>query len=101
MTVPALEKSEDPASSAYDGAPWGLTLRDGRRCIGLQGAHDNFNDRVVDFDCGTSHTVILRGLRRAGTVWRGDSAMFHASTNAYAAGPTLTIATVWWGEPSA
>lgn len=101
ITVPVLRKNSGPVSSARDGAPWGLTLRDGRRCLGEQGAHSQFNGRAIDFVCGNYDTLILRGLHQGATVWSGDSVTYDKADGSFTAGPTLTIATVWWGEPSA
>jgi len=80
--------------------PWGVQLADGERCVAEQGAHDNYNGRIVDYACGSNYThVLLRPIRWAGQEAAVDSAYYHSAGNGYTPGPTETITTAWYAIP--
>ena len=101
LTVPAggLEPFFGPALPIDRNAPWGVQLSDGERCIAEQGAHDNFNGRIVDYACGSKYGhVLLRTLNRSLPQWTYQSAYFNGASG-YAAGPTEQVSIAWYANP--
>ncbi|HSZ45952.1 MAG TPA: hypothetical protein VK823_11475 [Streptosporangiaceae bacterium] len=85
----------EPIDLSY---PWGVQLSDGERCIAVQGTHDTFDGRVVDYYCGTRYDhVLLRGLNRTLPSWTYQSAYFNGTS--YTAGPTEHVAIAWYANP--
>ncbi|MDX6274905.1 MAG: hypothetical protein QOJ92_2115 [Frankiales bacterium] len=85
--------------------PWGITLSGGRRCIALQGAHDHIVDpkqgeRVIDYDCASSHTSLLRGLHESQQPWTIEAINYRPSPFAYLqhTKATRSIAVAWYGS---
>lgn len=80
-------------------APLALQLSDGERCGALQGAHDAFNGRIIDFAC--DQRAVLRPLHTQSPLWTADTATNAPGTAArYAPGPTMTVTTAWVAAPS-
>lgn len=92
----ALQPSTYPVPSqlAY---PWAVQLTNGLQCIAVQGAHDRYNSRVVDYSCGRpERLVLLRGIDQNHPLWTFDSARrIRLGTN-FAAGPTMSVRTAWF-----
>src|SRR6185437_9611189 len=61
--------------SAGTTPPWGLRLADGQNCVLVQGSHDSYNGRVVDYSCGNQE-VVLRGLQTGGAQWHAQTAFY-------------------------
>lgn len=78
------------------GEPWGVQLRDGKRCLLAQGAHAEFGGTVIDFYCGASLSL-LRGLSKSGGSWTGRSVI--DKSGHMSAGPDEVIAIAWFGSP--
>lgn len=85
-----------PGDPGFDAFPWGLTLADGNQCVLAQGAHDQFNGRVVDYTCDR-RVYVLRGLDRRQALWRAQTA--RNTGTGYSRGPTVTITRAWYGQP--
>jgi pimeloyl-ACP methyl ester carboxylesterase len=96
----ALAPFPGPPMPIDRNAPWGVQLTTGERCLAAQGAHDNFNGRVVDYTCGSSYDhVLLRGIHWDGQRATFDSAYYSSGANTYRRGPTVTVATAWYAIP--
>jgi hypothetical protein len=78
--------------------PWGLQLRDGRRCIEAQGSHDLFRGRAVDYYCG-GQMVVLHGFRAAGARLLVQTAVSRGG--GYRLGPVEGVTIAWYGKPGA
>ena len=78
--------------------PWGLQLANGLMCTVFQGAHDQFNGRIVDYYCGNLYTgpVVLRGIDLSRPIWLAQTAT-HAGGR-YTMGPTVSVATAWYAK---
>jgi hypothetical protein len=75
--------------------PWGLRLRNGERCLLLQGASEVVNGKRVSYACG--RTSLLLGLPdRRRPAWRIQRARSHGSR--IVAGREATIATAYFGR---
>lgn len=76
-----------------------LQLSDGERCGALQGAHDDFDGRFIDYAC--DKRAVLRPLHTQSPLWLADTATDAPGTTArYTAGPTMTVSTAWVAVPS-
>jgi ATPase subunit of ABC transporter with duplicated ATPase domains len=77
----------------------GRALVGGRRYqeILVQGAHDSFNGRPVDYFCG-GHEVVLRGLETTSQQWRAQTAIY--SGGQYTMGPAEGISIAWYRIPA-
>jgi hypothetical protein len=79
--------------------PWGVQLANGEKCLAAQGAHDNYQGRVVDYFCGRSfRLVLLRGIHQSNEPWTFDSAIWNGKS--YSPGPTEPIRVAWYGGPA-
>ena len=96
--VPTLEPTAEavPKSLNY---PWGVELTDGEKCLAQQGAHDQFDGRVVDYGCGgPDRHVLLRGMHRTHPLWSFDSATW--TGRKYLPGKREQVRIAWYGGPS-
>jgi pimeloyl-ACP methyl ester carboxylesterase len=100
LTVPAggLEAFSGAPQPIDLGFPWGVQLSDGERCIAIQGTHDSFHGKVVDYACGSGYDhVLLRSLNRSSSSWTYQSAYFRGSS--YITGPVEHVSTAWYASP--
>lgn len=87
-----------PASLGF---PWAVQLSSGKRCVAVQGAHEEYDGRVVGYTCvhGLRHGLsLLRGMDRAHEPWTFDSASWTGQE--YVPGPTETVMIAWYGGPA-
>ncbi|HEY7078016.1 MAG TPA: hypothetical protein VH418_21710 [Solirubrobacteraceae bacterium] len=77
--------------------PWGLRLRDGERCLLLQGASDVLRGRRINYACTRTRFLAGRPDRRR-AVWRIRGARMTPAGHFVAAG-TARIAIVYFGRP--
>lgn len=96
-----LEPSSEPVPKGLS-YPWGVELTDGEKCVAFQGAHDEFEGRVVDYGCGGAYLhggrVLLRGLHRSGPLWSFDSAWWTGKK--YQGRKRVQVRIAWYGGPS-
>jgi hypothetical protein len=78
---------------------WGIQLANGHRCLALQGTHDFFKGRVVNYACGSSGVVLLGRPNRTHASWTIRTA--RRRHGRYTTGGAGRIAKVWYGLPSA
>jgi pimeloyl-ACP methyl ester carboxylesterase len=100
LSVPAggLEPFSGPAQPVNPSFPWGVELSDGEQCIAVQGTHDSFNGKVVDYACGPKYGhVLLRSLNRSSPSWTYQSAYYRGSS--YTTGPVEHVSTAWYANP--
>lgn len=76
------------------GEPWGLQLVTGQRCLLVQGAHQVFRGRVVDYYCGPTLSL-LRGLTKSSRPWTAHSVL--TKSGQLTSGSDLKIAIAWFG----
>jgi hypothetical protein len=94
-----LETFSGPPQHINLAYPWGVQLTDGERCIAVQGTHDNFNGKVIDYACGPGYDhVLLRPLNRSSSRWTYQSA-FAQPSGTYRPGPPENVATAWYASP--
>jgi hypothetical protein len=76
--------------------PWGLQLANALKCTAVQGAHGQFNGRVVDYYCGGTYTgpVVLRGIDLSRPVWVVQTATPNGA-GGYTMGPKVSVSTAW------
>jgi hypothetical protein len=75
--------------------PWGVRLRDGERCLLLQGASELVHGKRVNYGC--SRTSFLLGRPDRGhAAWRIQRARLHGGH--FTAGTRATIATAYFGR---
>jgi hypothetical protein len=84
-----------PSEGGID-EPWGVQLRDGQRCALVQGAHNVFGGRPLDYYCSPGLSL-LRGLRKAGGIWVLDGVF--TKSGRITSGPPEKIAIAWFGSP--
>jgi hypothetical protein len=84
-------------SGATAGEPWGVQLSGGQRCVLAQGAHSQFDGKVIDYFCSDT-LFLLRGLDRTGHIWTARSVLDKSGT--LTAGPTEKIDVAWYGVPA-
>ena len=76
-----------------------MQLSDGERCLALQGAHDEYDGRILDFACDSR--AVLRPLNTQGPLWLADTATDAPDTAArYTPGPTMSVTTAWVAVPT-
>jgi hypothetical protein len=93
-----LQPFEGTATSVDLSRPWGVRLTDGEQCVAVQGTHDSYNGKVVDYACGNSgRHVLLRTLDRSSPQWTYESAYFNG-TSSYTQGPLEHVATAWYAN---
>lgn len=100
LSVPAggLQSFPGPPAAISPGFPWGVQLSDGERCIAVQGTHDSFSGKIVDYACGAGGDhVLLRSLDRSSPSWTYQSAYYHGTS--YAPGPVEHVSTAWYANP--
>jgi hypothetical protein len=100
FSVPAggLEPFFGPPQPIDPGSPWGVQLSDGERCIAVQGTHDSFDGKVVDYGCGPNHNhVLLRSLDKSSPSWTYQSAYLRGAS--YTPGPVEHVRTAWYASP--
>jgi hypothetical protein len=85
-----------PAAGSGAAPPWGVELAGGQRCVLLQGAHGEFDGLVIDYYC-TPRLSLLRGLIKAGPLWRARSVVVQSGRSS--SGPVEVITTAWFGTP--
>jgi hypothetical protein len=82
-------------------APWAVQLTSGERCLGLQGAHDLYSGRAIDFACTSTSTSarleLLRGVNRLEPLWTYQTVVRQGS--GYRLGPTVAVGTAWFAGP--
>jgi hypothetical protein len=68
-------------------------------CIAIQGTHDQFNGRAVDYYCGApaAGPVVLRGINHSQSLWRAQTAT--RTHGVYTMGPSVAILTAWYARP--
>jgi hypothetical protein len=99
-TVIRLSLSAPLAAMPNEGGlnePWGVQLAGGQRCALLQGAHSEFDSRVIDYYCN-SQLSLLRGLTKTSAVWLAASVIEKGGKQA--SGPPERIRIAWFGRPS-
>ena len=76
--------------------PWGLQLANGLKCTAIQGAHGQFNGRVIDYYCGGTYTgpVVLRGIDVSRPGWVVQTATPNGA-GGYTMGPKVSVSTAW------
>ena len=82
--------------SAGNVPPWGLQLTDGQKCLLVQGTHDSFDGRAVDYYCNSGE-VVLHGLNTTGAQWRAQTAF--DTGGQYSMGHAKGITVAWFGVP--
>ena len=91
-----------PGVSAASGTdldfPWAVQLTTGQRCLAVQGAHDHYNGKAVDFGCQGSGLGLLRGADRSRALWSYQSVQQDGS--ARTPGPAVYVSIAWFGGPS-
>lgn len=94
-----LESFFGPAQPVNPDIPWGVQLADGERCLAVQGTHDSYQGKPVDYTCGSDYKhVLLRPLNRSSPLWSYHSAYFDGTSN-YTPGPLEYVATAWYANP--
>jgi hypothetical protein len=99
--VNELEPSTEsvPTNLSY---PWGVELTTGEKCIAFQGAHDEYQGRVVDYGCDGAYLhggrVLLRGMHRSHPLWSFDSAWW--TGRKYQPRHRVGVRVAWYGGPS-
>jgi pimeloyl-ACP methyl ester carboxylesterase len=99
LSIPAggLGSFLGPAPSIDRNFPWGVQLSDGERCIAVQGTHDSFDGKVVDYGCEpNSGHVLLRPLNRSTPSWTYQSAYTHGTS--YIPGPIEHVSIAWYAS---
>jgi len=100
FSIPAggLEAFLGPPQPIDPGSPWGVQLSDGERCLAVQGTHDSFDGKVVDYACGANYDhVLLRSLDRSSSSWTYQSAYFDGT--GYHPGPVEHVSIAWYANP--
>lgn len=88
-----------PAQPINPSFPWGVRLADGEQCVAVQGTHDSYHGKVIDYACRNSYKhVLLRTLNRSSPQWTYQSAYFNGSTG-YTPGPLEGVTTAWYALP--
>jgi hypothetical protein len=75
--------------------PWGVRLRDGERCVLMQGASDVIRGKRVNYGCSRTSFLIGRP-DRGHAAWRIQRARLRAGR--FVAGARATIATAYYGR---
>lgn len=80
--------------------PWGLRLSNGWGCLAGQGTHDQFNGRVVFYNCDgwRSGRVVLLGINRSQPLWRAQTAT-RSTRGVYRTGPSVAVLSAWYAKP--
>ena len=102
LTLPqgVLAPFEVPPTPIRRDFPWGVQLTTGERCIAEQGAHDNYDGRVVDYACARgAGRVLLRGMDSSGPQATFASAYYRPGAPSYTRGPTVRAAVAWYAIP--
>jgi hypothetical protein len=95
---PVLGKPRDPGS----GAPWGLQLASGERCVAVQGAHEVADSgRAIDYYCLTragkpDRRALMRGFDRSQPRWRVTSTTYEDRRGRLEPGPAIGVVKVWY-----
>jgi hypothetical protein len=100
LAAPRIPPGVDVATTDLD-APWGVQLTSGARCVAVQGAHDKFAGKFIDFGCSGGPVrglALLRGVNRSNRYWTYQTVIYKGST--VVAGPTAAVATAWYAGPS-
>jgi hypothetical protein len=79
--------------------PWAVMLTNGARCVASQGAHGNYQGRVIDYQCG-ANLQVLRGLHQIESQWTVDTVIPAAGGTSYQAGPVIGVTTAYLATPS-
>ena len=88
-----------PAQQINLDFPWGVQLATGEQCVAVQGTHDSYEGKAVDYACGNNYShVLLRTLNRSSPQWTYQSAYFNGSTG-YNPGPLEHVTTAWYASP--
>lgn len=98
--VTELEPSTYPVPKSLS-YPWGVELTTGEKCVAVQGAHDEFRGRVVDYGCDGAYLhggrVLLRGAHRSSPLWGFDSAWW--TGRKYVVRKRVHVRIAWYGGP--
>ena len=81
--------------------PWGVQLTSGAQCLAVQGAHDNFDGKVIDYGCtggSVSGLSLLRGVSRTTPYWTYQTVVYNGSNQV--TGPQVTVTTAWFAGPA-
>lgn len=100
LAVAAVPPGVDVTSPNLD-YPWGVELTSGSRCVAAQGAHDNFEGKVIDYGCtggSPSGLSLLRGVSRTTAYWTYQTVTSNGSE--LVAGPQATVSTAWFAGPA-
>jgi len=100
LAVAGVPAGVDVTSPDLD-YPWGVELTSGARCVAFQGAHDNFDGKVIDFGCtggSVSGLSLLRGVSRTTPYWTYQTVIYNGPNQL--AGPQVTVATAWFAGPA-
>lgn len=100
LTAAGIPPGVDTVGTRLDD-PWGVQLTTGARCVALQGAHDSFGTRVVDYSCSggpVAGLALLRGIDRSTPYWTYQSVVYNGSNKV--AGPTVSVASAWYAGPA-
>ena len=91
-----------PGVSAASGTdldfPWAVQLTTGQRCLAVQGAHDDYKGKAIDFGCQDSGLELLRGVDRSRALWSFQSVQQNGSV--LTPGPAVYVSIAWFGGPS-
>lgn len=99
IAVPGIPTGVNVGSTDLN-YPWGVQLSSGARCLAVQGAHDQFESKTVDYSCtGGSITglSLLRGVNRSTQYWNYQTVIYNGSNQA--AGPVVSVASAWFAGP--
>jgi pimeloyl-ACP methyl ester carboxylesterase len=98
VSAGGLEPFSGPPQQIDPGFPWGVRLSDGERCLTVQGTHDTFDGKTVNYACGRDYDHVLLGsLNRSSPSWTYQSAYLHGT--GYTPGPVEHVTTAWYASP--
>jgi hypothetical protein len=100
LAVPDVPPGVDIASPDLD-YPWGVELTSGARCVAVQGAHDSFDGKTIDYGCtggSPSGLSLLRGVTRTTPYWTYQTVVYGGSNKV--AGPQAAVAKAWFAGPA-
>jgi len=95
---PVLGRPRDPGA----GAPWGLQLASGERCVAVQGAHEvTSGGRAFDYYCLSragkpDQRALLRGFDRSRPRWRVTSTTYDSRRGSLEPGRAIGVVKVWY-----
>jgi hypothetical protein len=99
VTLGSLDGSAPaPATSSDLGHPWGVQLTDGKQCIAAQGARLVVGNQAAMYECGFTATSLelLGSPDRSASLWTFQTVYLKGDKIVH--GPTVQVATAWYGE---